>query len=121
MGPRGRAFYDRFESMIGACGEFHVAPALTRIAFLVRIRFATITRITEDHMDCTFALPAPLDSSRFARVKQIVPGWWVHHLRITDLDQLDAQVGDWLCLSYRLMGSQLHWKGSGGQGSSHSA
>jgi hypothetical protein len=27
--------YDRFEQMIAVCGEYYVAPAKTRIAFMV--------------------------------------------------------------------------------------
>ena len=33
--------------MIAECGEFHVAPAKTRIAFLARVRFAGITSLSE--------------------------------------------------------------------------
>jgi hypothetical protein len=104
MGPNARAFYNRFEQMIAACGEYHVAPAKTRIAFLGQVRFAGITRLNETEMLCAFALPKPLRSSRFAKVEQIVPGWWVHHLRITDVGQLDDEVQGWIRESYRLMG-----------------
>ena len=60
MGPNARAFYDRFEQMIAACGEYHVAPAKTRIAFLGQVRFAGITKLNESEMVCAFALPKPL-------------------------------------------------------------
>ena len=62
MGPRARALYDRFEQMIGACGEFHTAPARTRIAFLGRVRFAGITSLSEKGMTCSFAMPHRLGS-----------------------------------------------------------
>lgn len=104
MGPRARAFYDRFEEMVAACGEYHVAPAKTRIAFLGRVRFAGITRLSEKGMTCGFALPEPLRSPRFAKVEEIVPGWWHHRLRITEVSQLDEEVQGWLRESYRLMG-----------------
>ena len=106
MGPRARALYDRFEEMIAACGEYHVAPAKTRIAFLGRVRFAGITQLTEDGMTCSFALPSPVASPRFVKVEEIVPGWWVHRLRITEPSQLDARCQAWLRRSYRLMGMQ---------------
>jgi hypothetical protein len=104
MGPRARALYDRFEAMIAACGEYHVAPAKTRIAFLGRVRFAGITALSERGMRCAFALPAPLASPRFAKVEEVAPGWWVHRLRITDEAQLDDELQGWLRESYRLMG-----------------
>jgi hypothetical protein len=106
MGPRAREYYDRFEQMIAVCGAYDVAPAKTRIAFLGRVRFAGITSLSENGMTCKFALPHPLNSPRFAKVEQVVPGWWVHRLRITDVSQLDHEVQDWLRKSYRLMGMQ---------------
>ncbi len=110
MGPRARGLYDRFEEMIARCGAYHVAPAKTRIAFLARVRFAGITSLSEDGMTCGFALPYPLRSKRFARVTEVVPGWWTHCLRITAPDQLDGQVQAWLRRSYRLMGMQERLK-----------
>lgn len=106
MGPRARELYDRFEPMIAACGEYHVAPAKTRIAFLGRVRFASISSLSEKGMTCAFALPRPLSSPRFAKVEEVAPGWWGHWLRITDSSQLDEELQAWLRESYRLMGMQ---------------
>lgn len=104
MGPNARALYDRFEQLIAACGEYHVSPAKTRIAFLGHVRFAGITRLNESEMICSFALPKPLMSKRFVKVEEIVPKWWVHRLRITDPRELDDEVQRWIRESYRLMG-----------------
>ena len=92
--------------MIGACGRYHVAPAKTRIAFMGRVRFASITSLSEKGMTCAFALPHRLSSPRVARVEEVVPGWWVHRLRIADPAELDGEVQAWLRESYRLMGMQ---------------
>ncbi len=106
MGPRACKLYCQFEKMIAACGQYYVAPAKTRIAFLARVRFAGITSLSENGMTITFALPHALHSARFAKVDEIVPGWWVHRLRITDAGQLDGELQSWLRESYRLMGMQ---------------
>jgi hypothetical protein len=106
MGPRALALYERFEKMIAKCGKYHVAPAKTRIAFLARVRFAGITSLSEKGMTCAFALPYPLNSPRFTKVEEIVPGWWTHRLRITASRQLDEEIQAWLRESYRLMGMQ---------------
>lgn len=106
MGPRARLLYDRFETLIANCGEYHISPAKTRITFMGRVRFAGITSLSEDAMVCNFAMPAALSSPRFARVEEVVPGWWSHRLRITDPAELDEQVQRWLRRSYRLMGMQ---------------
>jgi hypothetical protein len=104
MGPHARALYDRFEEMIAACGEYYVAPARTRIAFMALVRFAGITRLDESVMHCSFALPSPLQSTRFHKVYEVVPGWWVHELRITHPVELDREVQAWIRESYRVMG-----------------
>jgi hypothetical protein len=105
MGPRARALYDKFELMIAASGEYYVAPAKTRIAFMGRVRFAGISRINEKEMICNFALSKPLTSTRFFKVEEIVPGWFAHRMRITDPAQLDAQVQRWIKRAYRTMGT----------------
>ena len=50
LGPSGKALYRRLEALIRACGELHVAPAKTRIAFLGQVRFAAITRLSDQEM-----------------------------------------------------------------------
>jgi uncharacterized protein DUF5655 len=114
MGPRARELYGRFEEMIAACGEYYVAPDKTRLAFLGRVRFAGITRLTEEGMTCGFSLPQPVSSPRFVKVEEVAPGWWVHRLRITEASQLDEEVQGWLRESYRLMGMQERLEVSGG-------
>jgi hypothetical protein len=106
MGPRARRLYHRFERMIAACGKYHVAPAKTRIAFLARVRFAGITHVSEKGMTCAFSLPQPVRSDRFVKVEEVVPGWWVHRLRVSDPGELDDELQAWLRESYRLMGMQ---------------
>jgi hypothetical protein len=106
MGPKARRLYDRFEQLIAACGEYRVAPAKTRIAFMGRVRFAGITSLSEKGMTCAFALAKPLRSKRFVKVEEVVPGWWLHRLRITEPEQLDAEVARWIRTSYRLYGMQ---------------
>jgi hypothetical protein len=106
MGPRARTLYRGFVRLIAACGPYYVAPAKTRIAFLGRVRFAGVTAASDEGITVSFALPRPLRSRRFARVTEVVPGWWVHRLRISEARQLDAQLQAWLRRSYELMGMQ---------------
>ncbi len=109
-GKRERALYARFERMIAACGPYHVSPAKTRVAFQARVRFANVTALGPRGMRCNFALPHPLASARFVKVEEIVPGWWVHHLHVTALAQLDRELQGWLRRSYRAMGMQERLK-----------
>ena len=111
-GERERALYRGFERMIAACGPYHVSPAKTRIAFLARVRFAGVGAIGPRGMTITFALPRPLRSVRFAKVWEIVPGWWAHRLLVTAPRQLDRELQGWLRESYRLMGMQERLAGA---------
>ena len=111
MGPHARRLFDRFEQVIASCGEYSIGPAKTRIAFLGRVRFANITALSEQGMTCTFALPRPLRSRRVRAIQEVVPGWFVHRLRITDPAQLDDEVQAWVAESYRLMGMQERLNG----------
>ena len=106
LGPRGAALYNQFEQMIAACGEYHVAPAKTRIAFMGRVRFATITNISERGMTWSFALPFTLESDRIESVEEVVPGWYVHWIKVVHATQLDSEIQKWIEQSYRLMGMQ---------------
>lgn len=49
---------------------------------------------------------APFRSRRLAKVEEVVPEWWAHRLKITDVAQLDGEVRDWIKRSYRLMAMQ---------------
>ena len=104
VGPSGKELFYRLEALIRACGEVHAAPARTRIAFLGQVRFAAVTRLTDEEMVCTFALPRALDSPRVARIEEAVPGWFVHTLVVTAPHQLDDELQGWFRESYRLMG-----------------
>ena len=111
MGPNARALYDRFEQMIAACGEYHIAPAKTRIAFLGLVRFAGITKLNESEMVFSFSLPKPLKSKRIVKIEEIIPKWCVHQLRVTDPRELDDEVQGWIRESYRLMGMRERLNG----------
>ena len=114
MGPRARLLYERFEHLMAECGTFHVSPAKTRISFLGRVRFAGITKLSEETMICSFAMPYPFKSRRFVKVAEVAPGWWAHELRVAECAELDGQVQAWLRRSYRLMGMQGRLKANAG-------
>ena len=80
-------------ALIRAYGEFHLAPAKTRIAFLGQVRFASMNRLSDGQITCTFALPYGLDSPRLARVEEVVPGWFAHTLVVSASDELDDLPG----------------------------
>lgn len=89
--------------MIAKCGDYHVAPAKSRVAFLAKVRFAGVNRLSDRGMTCSLSLPEPPQSAKIYKVSEMVPGWFVHELGVDQGDQLDEEVQGWLCQSYRLM------------------
>ncbi|HEY7589167.1 MAG TPA: DUF5655 domain-containing protein [Thermoplasmata archaeon] len=108
-GPKGRALFRRFESLLRACGPVTVAPNKTGIAFMVRVRFAGVRRVSDRGMTFAFALLRRIESPRIAKVEQYGK-WYGHIVRVTEPGQLDDEVLRWLRESYRV-GEQRHLYG----------
>jgi hypothetical protein len=104
-----RALYDAFSAAIARCGPYHLAPAKTRVAFLAQVRFASVNRISRGTMDIHFVLPSALASPRFRRVEQ-VGKLFVHHVRVTDVADIDDELRGWLARSYVEYGERT-WLG----------
>lgn len=109
-GDQARTLFHRFVELIERCGPYEVAPAKTRVAFMARVRFAGVSRVSDRGMTIGFALPKPIQSPRLSKVEQIAPGWHGHWMRIKDPDELDEEVLAWLRESYRMMGMQERLK-----------
>jgi Domain of unknown function (DUF5655) len=103
---RARELFDRLEGLIAACGQYEVAPAKTRVAFMARVRFAGLNAISDRGMTIAFALPRPLRHRRIRKVENIAPGWYGHWMKITSPDELDDELLGWLRESYHQMGLQ---------------
>ena len=110
-GPYVRDLFEKFESMIAACGPYEVSPAKTRVGFMGRVRFAGVSRISRKGMTIGFALPYPLTSGRIQRMENPIPSWHAHYMRITSPEQLDDELQGWLRESYHLMGQQERLRG----------
>ena len=102
---RGRALFGKFEALIARCGPYEVAPAKTRVAFLARVRFASVNRVGGDAIDVHFVLPRALASRRFRRVEK-VGNVWVHHLRLAGVRDFDRELARWLREAYAEYGEQ---------------
>ena len=101
-----RELFDRFVQMIAACGPYDVAPAKTRVAFLVRVRFASVNRVSKDSIDIHLVLPRKIASKRFRRIEKLGK-LYVHHLRLTKAEDFDAELQKWIRASRTEYGSWL--------------
>jgi hypothetical protein len=56
-GERARALFERFSQLVASCGPVTPAPAKTRVAFMVRVRFCAVERLSDRSLRAEFGLP----------------------------------------------------------------
>jgi hypothetical protein len=105
-GPIAAAFWDRLREMVAECGPHTIVANKTGLAFMVRVRFAGISAVSERGMSLNFWLKERIDSPRFRKVEKYGRRDWVYFLRVTTPDDLDEEIQGWICRSY-LVGCQL--------------
>jgi hypothetical protein len=88
--------------LVEGCGAFELAPTKSEVAFMVRVRFAQVKRLSERGMTVAFWLKHRIESPRFRRVDFIPPSNWIYTFRVVGLDELDDEVRGWLCSAYQV-------------------
>jgi hypothetical protein len=106
-GTLARELFERFRAMIAECGPYELAPAKTRVAFMARVRFASVNRASVASIDVHFVLPRRVESERVRKVEQ-VDKVFVHHLRLTKRSDFDNELQGWLKQAYSEYG-QREW------------
>ncbi len=101
-GPAAWGYWDRLCEMVGECGEYSIVANKTRLEFMVRVRFAGMDAVSEHGMSLSFWLKHRIESARFRKVELLGRRDWLYHLRVGSVEELDAEVQDWLCLSYEV-------------------
>ena len=96
--------FKKFRRMVRATGRVIEIPQKTRVAFMVRVRFAGAYP-RKDHLLCAFALPQRCPDRRFLRIETYAPHFVGHYLRVYTEKELDGQVQKWLHES-RLVGTR---------------
>lgn len=99
--PDGLALYRAVERAIRSLGDSAIRVTKSQIAFRRRHGFAYVWRpgqyvASDVPAVLSIALPYALDSDRFKAVAHPASAVWMHHLELTDADQVDAQVHQWL-------------------------
>ncbi len=107
--PLIRELFDAVVRAIEACGPVEILPEKSRIAFQVRMSFAQLTP-KRSWIDGHLVLARRLEAPRFRRIESISPRNHVHHFRISDRRDVDAQFKEWLAEAYRV-GAQEHLRG----------
>src|SRR3954470_7330736 len=101
-----RAMYDAVVAMIEDIGPVLVLPEKTRIAFQVRMSFAQLTP-RQGWIDGHVVLARRLEHPRFRKIESFSPRNHMHVFRLTRLQDVDAELREWLAEAYRV-GEQRH-------------
>jgi hypothetical protein len=88
-GPTALQLFKKLNELVEGCGAFELAPTKSEVAFMVRVRFAQVKRLSERGMTVAFWLKHRIESPRFRRVDFIPPSNWIYTFRVVGLDELD--------------------------------
>lgn len=101
-GPKAPALWHGLVDAVQRCGPFAYAPARTRVAFMVRVRFLAVTALSERGMTFHLWLRDRVDAPAVFRIDDISPGAHIHWIRVTRPDELDQAVHELICASYEV-------------------
>lgn len=91
-------------------GEFELHPVKTRVALLRKMRFCSINKLGKDFIDVHFVLTQPYeDNSCFYRIENLANRFFVHHLKIHERKNINAEVRKYMRLAYDI-GNRKHVK-----------
>jgi hypothetical protein len=106
-GPEVRATFDALLAAVRENGPVTVNATKSRISFQVRLRFGGVEKPRRDHLIARFVLTRPIESDRLARVEQIPPYYYNHHVRLSRPEQIDGELRAWYAEAYQV-GEQRH-------------
>ncbi len=104
---RLRELYDAWVSLAGEFGPFEQVPTKSRIAFMVRVRFAGVVRLRKDGLVCGFWLKRRIDSPRFVKWEHLDRTDRIYQFVLRDENELDDEVREWIREAYDV-GRQTH-------------
>ena len=73
------------------------------------MRFGGVEKPRRDHLLANFVLTRAIPSERLRRVEHVPPYYYVHRLRLSRPEEVDAEVSGWFAEAYQI-GEQRHVK-----------
>jgi Domain of unknown function (DUF5655) len=90
--PHVFKLFQKFRTMVRACGRSTMIPQKTRVVFMVRMRFAGAT-VRKSHLRVGLILERPLPPDpRLVETLAAAPRCYAHYFKIERADQLDAYI-----------------------------
>lgn len=100
--PLGLAVFERLQADLGPLGDVEVRVSTSQVTFSRRRGFAHVwlpgRYLAHPGADVVLsvALRRRIDSPRWKQVVEPRPGRWMHHLEVTDVAEVDAEVLSWV-------------------------
>lgn len=91
---RLRELYDAWVALVGEFGPFEQVPTKSRIAFMVRVRFAGVARVRKDGLVWGFWLKRQILSHRFSKVEHLGKRDWIYQFVLRSEDELETRPED---------------------------
>lgn len=108
--PAAVTLFHAFIEAYREIGPFELHPVKTRVALLTQMRFCSINKIGKDHIDVHFVLTQPYDNNAcFYKIDNLADRFFVHHLKIYAVADINAEVKKYMLLAYRT-GNREHVK-----------
>lgn len=99
-GPHATALWSRLVEVMSTIGPFELHATKSRISFMVRVRFAGVSALSDRGMSLTFWLKEHITSPRFAKVEHVGRRDWIYRVRIATPEELDDEITEWLRRAY---------------------
>lgn len=94
------ALFHRFVGLLSSIGEFTYAPSKTTVTFKGTRRGFAGARPDRRGLACYLDLQRVVEDERVTNVAPYTAKLFVHHLRISALEQLDSEFLGWLREAY---------------------
>jgi len=89
-------------------GPFELHPVKTRVALLAKMRFCSINKVAEDHIDIHLVLTASYEHTLcFYKIDNLANRFFVHHARIYDHEDFTAELHYFMTMAYGI-GNREH-------------
>lgn len=94
------AMFHRFIALVERCGPFTCSPSKTTITLKGERRGFAGARPTPTGLTVYLDLQRAVESPRIRNVSAYTKRLWVHHLRLTSMDELDEELAGWVREAY---------------------
>jgi hypothetical protein len=100
---QSQALFHAFLVAYQSIGDYELHPVKTRVALLVKMRFASINKLGADYLDGHLVLvEAHPDEAAFYKIDNLNNRFFVHHFRLYQAVDISTEFKKYMALAYRV-------------------